>query len=232
MTPGLSGKTKLAMVLMGYVPLLHGGGAVAPVALLPGWWRLTSLAWLLVLPAVVVRVSQAARPVPVESAVGGSGGGFLRWWWQAQWQVVFNRLPFIEEVVRLVPGLYVVWLRLWGSRVGRLVYWTPGLRVLDRQFLILGDGVTFGAGVSLNPHVIGPHPVTGEPTLLVAPVRVGDGASVGGQSTLLPGCHVGPGESSPPRIALRPFTSFINGRRVAPDAANAPAAAGNAREAA
>ena len=211
---------KLAMVLMGYVPLLHAAGTLALAVLLPGWWRLSALGWLLLVPPLVVRLSQQIRPVPAEAAVGSAA--FLRWWWQFQWQIVFNRLPMIEETIRLVPGLYAVWLRLWGARVGRLIYWTPTLRVLDRQLLDLGDGCTFGAGVSLNPHVIGPHPDTGTMTLLAAPIKVGAGAVVGGESTLLPGCWVGPGEAQPAadrlppphRLGRRPAHRRLGGGRV------------------
>ena len=177
-----------------------------------GGWKLGSLVWLLVLPALVVRVSQKLKPVPGQATLGSPA--FLRWWWQAQWQVVFNRLPQIEEAVRLVPGLYAAWIRLWGARVGRFVYWTPGLRIYDRQLVDLGHRCTFGAGVTLNPHVIGPHPATGEATLLTGVVRVGDGAVVGGESRLLPGCWVAPGEWSPPRLGFRPHTGWENGGRV------------------
>ena len=201
-----------AMVAMAYVPLFHAGGALL-IALLPvGGWRWMSLAWLLLLPPLIVRASQRMKPTEQECVVGS--GAFLRWWWRSQWQVVFNRLPMLEELLRLVPGLYSQWLRLWGSKVGRFVYWTPGLRVLDRQFLCLGDQCRFGANVSLNPHVIGPHPTTGEHTLLVAPVAVGARATVGGESILTAGAWVADDETSPPKVAFRPFTGWRDGRRV------------------
>jgi hypothetical protein len=28
------------------------------------------------------------------------------WWVLTQWQILFNRLPWLEELLRLVPGLY------------------------------------------------------------------------------------------------------------------------------
>ena len=68
--------------------------------------------------------------------------------------MIFCRLPMLEEIMRLVPGLYSLWLRLWGARVGRLTYWGAGLRILDRSFLHIGDDVIFGAAVRLNPHVL------------------------------------------------------------------------------
>ncbi len=60
----------------------------------------------------------------------------------------------MEEILRLIPGLYSFWLRAWGSRVGKLTYWAPQTVILDRGFLEIGDHVIFGAGVRINPHVM------------------------------------------------------------------------------
>jgi acetyltransferase-like isoleucine patch superfamily enzyme len=121
----------------------------------PGWTWCLAPAWLLIVPPIVVRVILTIRPLPRgEIAVGSSP--FLVWWLTSQWQIIFNRLPWIEEIIRLVPGFYAVWLRLWGARVGKLVYWTPGLRILDRSLLDVGDRVVFGVGVKIAPHIIMP----------------------------------------------------------------------------
>ena len=60
---------------------------------------------------------------------------FFTWWLLLNLQVVFCRFSFLEELLRMVPGLYSAWLRLWGSRIGRLTYWAAGTAVLERQFL-------------------------------------------------------------------------------------------------
>ena len=74
-----------------------------------------------------------------------------------QLQVLYSAFP----ALRLVPGLYSAWLRLWGSRVGRAVYWTPQVKITDRGLLKVGDGVVFGhrvvsipKGVSTDPAVL------------------------------------------------------------------------------
>ena len=141
------------------------------------------------------------------------------WWFTSQWQVIFNRLPWIEEIIRLTPGLYSFWLRLWGARIGKFVYWTPGLQILDRPLLDIGDRVVFGAGVKINPHIIMPNR-NGQLALLVAPVRIGADALVGGYSLLLAGSWIGPGEASPGKRILAPFAGWVGGRRV--DATDEP----------
>lgn len=209
-----------AMVACAYVPFLN-------VVVIVGWatlclagrvatpaWAWLSLAWLLLVPPLVVRLVLALRPLSTRD-IPLASREFLLWWFTSQWQVLFNRLPWIEELIRLVPGAYSAWLRLWGARVGRFVYWTPGLRVLDRPYLDVGDRASFGVGVKINPHIILPD-AEGRLVLKVATVRVGADALVGGYSLLTAGCWIAPGEGSPGKRDFRPFTGWANGRRVDP----------------
>jgi hypothetical protein len=210
-------RRRLAMVAMGYIPFANVL-AIAALAILPGlfgwsnWARLLAVAWLLLVPPLAVRVMLLARPLP-SGDIPLNSSGFLRWWFTSQWQVIYNRLPWIEEMIRLVPGLYSSWLRLWGARVGRFVYWTPGLRVLDRPLVSVGHRVVFGVGVRVNPHVIMPSD-SGDLVLRVGPVRIGDDVLIGGYSTLFAGCWIAPGEATPGKREHRPFTGWTNGRRV------------------
>lgn len=212
-----SNRARLALLACAYIPFLNLCVIVAwPIACrstrLPDALAWLSVAWLLLVPPIVVRLALAFRPLPTRDVPVGSRA-FLGWWFTSQWQTIFNRLPWIEEVIRLVPGAYSAWLRLWGSRVGQFVYWTPGLRVLDRSLLDVGDRVAFGAGVKLNPHVIRPD-ANGRPVLQVATIRIGSGAMVGGYSLLTPGSWIAPGEATPGRRDFRPFTGWKGGRRV------------------
>ena len=208
---------RLLMVAAGYVPFVN---LVVIVTLMvlpatarwPRWTWCLAPAWLFIVPPLAVRIILMIRPLPSSDIAIGSTP-FLTWWLTSQWQVIFNRLPWIEEVIRLVPGLYVVWLRLWGARVGKLVYWTPGLRILDRSLIEIGDRVVFGVGVQIVPHIIMPNK-DGQLVLRVAPVRIGSEALVGGYSLLLAGSWIGPGEASPGKRELRPFTGWVGGRRV------------------
>jgi hypothetical protein len=221
------------MVGMGFIPALHFLAFLAALVLPPryGHPRLAwlSLAVLFVAPPLVVRTMTAFRPLP-DGRFDVNSGAFLAWWFSAQWQVIFNRLPFLEELLRLFPGLYSLWLRCWGARVGRLVYWSPGLVILDRPLLHVGDRVVFGAGVRVNAHVLLPQGkqegngdggggTVGRMTLAVARVRIGSDVMVGGYSLLLAGATVADGQVTAPLRTLAPFTHWKDGRRLRDPAA-------------
>lgn len=44
-------------------------------------------------------------------------------------------------VYLLIPGIFSCWLRLWGAKVGRDVYWTTRLEIADRSLLEIGDRI-------------------------------------------------------------------------------------------
>jgi hypothetical protein len=141
---------RLLVMALSYLPLLHVAGVVCvaiwPWAAMP--WRLTAaLALLYLLPPLVARL--IVRGFPFRSAVIQVGSAdFFKWWALLNLQVLFCRLPALEEAMRIVPAAHSAWLRLWGSRIGRLVYWAPGTRILDRSFLDIGDDkALFGASV-------------------------------------------------------------------------------------
>ena len=168
--------------------------------------------WIFVVPALAARLvlarwSEPTRDVPFAS------DAFFKWWAISNLQALFNRLPMLEEVLRLVPGLYSAWLRLWGARIGRTTFWAPGTRVLDRSFLEIGDDVVLGAGARLSSHLIVSH-AEGGMRLQVAPIRIGDGAVVGGCSVLGPGSEIAPREATNACQVLPPFSRWENGRRV------------------
>jgi hypothetical protein len=202
---------RLAMLLLNLAPLVHIA-AVAGCLLLPLSWPARAgcaAAALYLLPLVPARLlRESLRRAPPRIPMGSAD--FLKWWAAFQCQVIFLRFPALEEVLRSVPGLYSLWLRLWGSRVGRLTYWAPRTIILDRGFLDIGDHVVFGAGTRLNPHVIERG---GDPRLLLAPVRIGDGAMIGGYSLLTAGTDIAAGETTRAFFISPPFSKWQNGRR-------------------
>lgn len=205
-----------AMLLMGFWTPLH---AVAVAALLvapwlagaPRWTPLAGLAVLYLVPPLLARAVLGAWGRPGPSTPFGSGA-FLRWWALSQLQLVFNRLPFLDELVRLVPGLYSTWLRLWGARIGRFVFWAPGVVVTDRYLLDVGDGVLVGIGTRIVGHVLVERPGAA-PELWLAPVEIGARAMVGGFSMLGPGTRIAEGEAPPAMTVLTPFWTWSDGRR-------------------
>jgi len=207
---------RLGMVILGFIPLLHLLATLTPLALaLIGRASLRS-AWLapvvlFLIPPVAVRLATLWTPLAT-GMVQPSSAAFLHWWFTAQWQVVFARLPALEELMRMVPGAYSVWLRLWGARVGGLVYWSPGVVILDRSLVRIGSRVIIGTGAHLNPHAIAPAG-RGEMKLYLAPITIDDDALIGASSHLLPGCEVAAGEVTPPFRTIHAFSRFTGGRR-------------------
>ena len=118
------------------------------------------------------------------------GGAYCPWFGAHQLQVVYVTFPALEAALRLVPGLFSAWLRLWGSKVGRRVYWTPHVEILDRGLLEIGDGVIFGHRSGVSGHIISPTP--DNLVLYANRVRIGEHAFIGAGSYLGPGVTVEP----------------------------------------
>jgi hypothetical protein len=211
---GLPGRVRAAMMLIGFIPRVHTALTVTPEVLVfmgrPRMLLALTPVALYLLPPVIVRLVTWRRPLQ-PGLIDLASPEFLRWWFTAQCQIVFARLPWLDELLRLVPTLYSAWLRLWGSSVGAFVYWSPGLVILDRSLVNVGSRVVFGAGVRLNPHAIAP--IGGRRSLILGPVTIGDDALIGGYSTLLPGCVVAPREVTAPFRTVHPFMQIEGGRR-------------------
>lgn len=210
------GQVRAAMVVIGFVPCLHVAVVLLPVVFVlnggPGWLLTLAPVALFLLPPLLVRLAVWPRGLPT-GQIDLASKVFLRWWFTTQCQIVFSRLPWLEECLRLIPSLYSAWLRLWGARVGTLVYWSPGVVILDRSLLHVGDRVVFGAGVRVIPHVIAPVPAGGG-ALFLAPITIGSDALIGAYSSLLPGCLVAAREVTPPFRSVHAFTRVQNGRRA------------------
>lgn len=206
----LSVSRRAAMIALGYLPLAHlvAVAAAGTLPTGPAGRVAGAVATLFLVPPLAARLCAVLWPLP-RGRVALEDAGFLAWWLSAQWQAVFNRLPLLEEVLRLVPGLYSSWLRLWGARVGSLVYWSPGVVVLDRGLVEVGDRVVIGAGARLSGHAL--LRGEGRGSLVVRPVRIGRGALVGGHSVLTPGAEIEAGTSSPPFRLIKPTGGLRDG---------------------
>ena len=161
---------------------LASAPSVLPIAAL--------LAVVYLLPLAAFRLHQLVAPL----RAGGSridGNSYVPWWGGHQIQLIYIAVPQLEALLRLVPGLYSLWLRGWGSKVGRRVHWTPLVEVTDRSLLEVGDRVVFGHRAVVFGHVIR-H---GKQNMLlyVRPVRIGDGVFIGAGSAIGPGAVIRPG---------------------------------------
>ncbi len=215
---------KLLLLGLNTLPFFHAASTIAVAACLPVplWARLAAVVfWLLLIPPVLTRIV-LARPLPRgESAVPSAG--FFRWWTTWQLQMIFNRLPWIEEVLRLVPGAYSLWLRLWGARIGRLTLWSPGVRIFDRPLLVVGDDVVMGIDVRTVGH-FGGLDAQGRPTLSLGAVEIGDRCTLGGASLLGPGVTLGADQATESLFLGTPFAHWQDGQQQSqPSSTQSPA---------
>ncbi|MBN2685002.1 MAG: hypothetical protein JXR40_06960 [Pontiellaceae bacterium] len=211
----LSKRQQAALLLCNYIPFVHLlliiGTIFIPWETLA--WRIgAGIAELYLIPPLLARFLLKRWPMKNENIPMPSRDYFV-WWAMLNLQVIFCRIPFLEEFMRLIPGAYSAWLRLWGSRIGSFTYWAPGLRILDRSFLDIGSGVVFGAGVRLNPHVIAPNN-EGEMELFLAPIRIGDRAFIGGYALLTAGTQIADDETTRACLISPPFSQWKDGKRI------------------
>jgi len=229
---GITSRQRLFVLLLNTIPVFHVTLVVGSALFLPvAWWvrAISALAVLYVLPPMVVRILLFLGRIHEGSITLGSKDFFL-WWTSFQCQMIFCRIPALEELLRLLPGCYSFWLRLWGATIGRYTFWAPGTLILDRSFLRIGDDVVFGAGVRLNAHVADMDDKGGR-CLLLATLEVGDRCHIGGYSLLTAGTKIEQDQTTKAFLLSPPFSLWRNGKRVRePSATASPAVIPNQTE--
>lgn len=153
------------------------------------------------LPVLVYRLHEWVYPVR-EGISYLLGEEYSPWWGSHQIQVIYIAIPVLEAVLRLIPGVFSCWLRLWGAKVGRDVYWTTRLEIADRSLLEIGDRVVVGHGVGIYCHIIKPRKQN--LMLYVKKVQIGNNVFVGAGSNLAPGVVVADDSYLPAATKLYP----------------------------
>ena len=171
-----------------------------------------SLTIIYLLPPLLARVALLLFPIKNSHIPFGSTE-FMTWWFLSSIQTIYSRFVFLEELLRSVPSVYSLWLRLWGSKIGKMTYWSPHITVIDRSFLDIGDFVSFGMGVKLNPHVISKNN-EGERELVLASIVIGDNVLLGGYSLLTAGTEIYANESTNSFLRSPPFSTWQDNKRV------------------
>jgi hypothetical protein len=214
----LTGYT-LALNYLPLAQLLTGAAVVATQATSVGAAIAIALAWIYLLPPLICRMAMLMFGVPQGRALTQQHRAYKVWWFTYQWQAVFNRLPWLEELLRLVPGLYALWLFLWGGRVSPLVYWAPGSLVVDRPLVIVETGAVIGGYTGLVGHV-GTLAPDGSYRIDIAAPRVGRGAMMAARSGLSAGAELAPGQMLPAGRLIRSFRRWDGAakRSLEPDA--------------
>lgn len=196
------------------LPLLYVVAGMVLAAWIEAWssrvWLLG--AWVYLLPPLLVRTATACLGACEGTALDQTTRAYKVWWFSTQMQLLFNRLPVLEETLRLVPGLYALWLGLWGSRVSTKVYWAAGSLVTDRTLIDVGEAVVIGTRAVLAPH-LGFKDETGQLRVTIARIRIEDEVLVGAYAGIGPGCRIEAGAEVPVASFLRPFTDWHRQRR-------------------
>lgn len=200
---------------LNYLPLLQlaGGVALAFGACSTPAARFVCLAlWIYLLPPAVARLTLAAFGRPAGRATLDSRA-YRIWWFLTQWQMVFNRLPWLEELLRLVPGLYPLWIGLWGGRLSLFAYVSPGVLITDRYLVDVGRGAVLGMKCSLAGH-IAVRDENGRFVVLIGTPKVEAEAVVGGEAGLGPGATLLAGQMLPVGRRVAPFAAWPRGGKA------------------
>lgn len=107
------------------------------------------------------------------------------WWGSHQIQSIYITFTALESALRLIPGAFSLWLRLWGAKIGKNVYWTPKLEIADRSLIEIGDNLVIGQSCGIFSHVI--KPKKQDLMLYVKKVKIGHNVFIGAGSYLAPG---------------------------------------------
>lgn len=196
--------TLLSQILLLFpaIILLFIGGSLIYFAHSPGIFSaLTILFSLYGLPVFIYRLHQWIYPIK-EGISYLQGKEYSPWWGSHQIQVIYIAIPALEAVLRLIPGVFSGWLRLWGAKIGQNVYWTPGLEIADRGLLEIGDRVVIGHRVGIYSHVIKPRKQ--DLMLYVKKVKIGNDVFIGAGSNLAPGVTIENGVYLPVTTNLYP----------------------------
>jgi hypothetical protein len=161
----------------------------------PSLWTLLLLLATLYLPApIAFRLHNRFYPL-TEGLTRLDAPEHSPWWASHQFQLFYEAFPPLEYALRLLPGFYSVWLRMWGARVGYGVYWTPRVEIVDRPLMVIGNRVIFGHKVECYAHVTRRK---GEAmNLLVKKIVIGDDCFIGAGSRLGPGATLPAGQVVP-----------------------------------
>ncbi|MBV6623477.1 MAG: acyl transferase [Rivularia sp. (in: Bacteria)] len=151
----------------------------------PSFYNITALLFTLYgFPLLIHKIHNYFYPLE-EGVSYLKGKEYSPWWGSHQIQSIYISFTALESALRLIPGAFSLWLRLWGAKVGKNVYWTPKLEIADRSLIEIGNNVVFGQDCGVISHVI--KPKKQDLMLYVKKVKIGNNVFIGAGSYLAPG---------------------------------------------
>ena len=150
--------------------------------------------------------------------VGKHAKGGNLWLLYYQLQLIYTHFSFFERFLRLFPGFYSAWLRLWGSKIGKKVNWTAECQLVDRGHLEIGDRVFMGNRCYLSAHALKKTKnqyllfvkkiVIGSDTMVSFAVQIGPGVEIGTRA------HIDAGTDLYPNTRVLDGETYANHKRV------------------
>lgn len=206
-------------LLLNFVPMVVIGTGVALAAEVCGTIVGASLfvaAWVYLLPPCLSRLLMALGGRP-EGRFAQDSRDYRVWWALTQLQILFNRLPWLEELLRLVPGLYALWIRLWGGHLSFFAYVAPQVLITDRHAVCVGRGAVLGMRSVLCGHLV-QRDENGRWLVMAATPVVESEAILGGDCRMAPGAILRAGQVLPVGRFIKPFGEWPkpNGEDSAP----------------
>jgi acetyltransferase-like isoleucine patch superfamily enzyme len=171
-------------------PLVHFAGLLVTLYLTVvcnPLWFLMAIFWLYLFPLLCNQIHNFFFPLKEED-MDLSEKKYSAWWGNHQFQYLFIIIPSFEHILHVVPGLFSLWLRAWGSKVGKKVFWTPRVEILDRGLVEIGHGVVLGHLTAMSSHMVAD--IDGKPHLIIKKIRIGDRAFIGADSQFGPGTTI------------------------------------------
>lgn len=196
-------------LLLNILPFVHlaSGGVVMFGELNAFGERLVFLlVWIYLLPPLVARCTLEIFGVPGGQLMQDTRG-YRVWWFLTQWQTLFNRLPWLEEVLRLVPGLYAFWIALWGGHLSPFAYVGPGVVITDRYLVQVERGAVLGFKSALAGHMVIRNEQGRYVVVVAAPVAEAE-SILGGNAGLGPGSILRAGHLLPSGRRVAPFSEW------------------------
>lgn len=144
------------------------------------------------LPLLLNKIITTIYPIKEGgSYIGLTEEKFSPWLFSLRVQQIYLVFPQLERLLFFLPGMYSAWLRAWGSKIGKNVFWTPGTIVNDRGMLEIGDFVILGHNVYMSPHFL--RVKNGRFFVYVKKIKIGPGSFIGAFTKMGPGTTILPG---------------------------------------
>jgi len=152
-------------------------------------------------PLAVYRIMNKFFPLREGAVLMRKGQkGLTPWIGALHVQNLYNCLPILEGLLKVFPPIYIIWLRAWGSKVGKGALIQARVDILDRTSVVIGDNVFIAHGCVLTSHFVNRN--ENGYFLIHKNVTIGNNVFISGGSVLGPGVVIEDGVNLPFKTEL------------------------------